>query len=147
MRCWLLVCRSGNLSQSIRSLVRTIPAFATAADRSPGGASGSWRSLQKIPYIHPSSCAVRRISYTLVSAGSMSGRSTGRSQNRKLSTPFGLSAMAKKDFRSQPSTRTINRYLPFHLIAPEFIQAFTPIRSRQNGLVAGFRSYRHSSGI
>ena len=140
LRCWLFDFRSGNLSQSIKFLVRTIPALATAEDRSPGAAVRSCRSLQKIPYIHPSSCAVRRISYTLVSSGSISGRLTGRSQNRKLSTPFGLSAMAKNDLRSNPSTRTISRYLPFHLMAPEFIQAFTPMRSRQYGLVSGFRS-------
>ena len=41
----------------------------------------------------------------------------------------GLSATAKKDLRSLPSTRTINIYLPFHLIAPEFMVAFMPMRS------------------
>jgi len=54
--------------------------------------------------------------------------------------PFGLSAMAKNDFRSFPSTRTIIRYFPFHLIAPEFMVAFTPIRSIRYGFVSGFKS-------
>ena len=41
--------KAGNRSQATRLRVRTIPAFATAADRSPAGALSSWRSLQKIP--------------------------------------------------------------------------------------------------
>ncbi len=45
----------------------------------------------------------------------------------------------ENDFRSNPSTRTISRYLPFHLMAPAFIQAFTPMRSRQYGLVSGIQ--------
>ena len=37
---------------------------------------------------------------------------------------YTISATAKKDFRSAPSTRTTNKYLPFHLMAPEFKVAF-----------------------
>ena len=43
--------------------------------------------------------------------------------------PLGLSATAKKDLRSAPSTRTTNTYFPFHLMAPEFMVAFIPMRS------------------
>ena len=43
-------------------MVLAMAAVAVADDKSPAGADGSWRSAQKMPYIQPSSCAVRRIS-------------------------------------------------------------------------------------
>ena len=54
--------------------------------------------------------------------------------------PSGLSATAKKDLRSAPSTRTTSKYLPFHLIAPEFNVAFMPIRSIKKGFVFSSKS-------
>ena len=44
-----LSVKSGRRSQLNKSLVRTMPAAATAADKSPAGAFGSLRSLQKTP--------------------------------------------------------------------------------------------------
>ena len=41
--------KSGRRSQFTRSLVRAIPACATALDRSPGAALGSLRSVQNTP--------------------------------------------------------------------------------------------------
>ena len=61
------------------------------------------------------------------------------SVNAEKSLQF-TEAMAKKDFRSFPSTRTIIRYFPFHWMAPAFMVALTPIRSISHGLVSGFRS-------
>ena len=111
LRCWLLHCRSGSRCQVFRSCVRAMPHAATAALKSSGCAS-SWRSTQKRPYIHPSSCCVSRMSYIFVAGTSASGMVIGRSQKRKLSIPFADSATAKKDLRSLPSTRTTKRYLP-----------------------------------
>ena len=123
-----------------------IPAAAMAEVRSPAGASGSLLSEQKIPYIHPSSCFVRRISQTFVSSGYRSGSCTGYSHKRKLSIPLGLSAMAKNDLRSCPSTRAITRYFPLNLIAPALNTALMPKRSIRQGFVSGLKSYLHSSG-
>ena len=39
-----------------------------------------------------------------------------------------------------PSTRTTSKYLPFHLIAPEFNVAFMPIRSIKKGFVFSSKS-------
>ena len=124
-----------------------MPAVAVADDKSPMGALSSCRSAQKMPYIHPSSWAVRRISYTLVAGTTSSGKVTGYSQKRKLSIPFGLSATAKKDLRSAPSTLTNIRYFPSHLMAPAFNVAFIPIRSIKKGFVSSFRSYRQKTGV
>ncbi len=70
----------------------------------------------------------------------------GSSQKQKLSTPFGLSATAKNDLRSHPSTRTITKMRPSSSMAPALNAAFTPIRSSRYGLVAGFRSNRQARG-
>jgi hypothetical protein len=82
-----------------------------------------------------------------VAGSSNSGMVIGSSQNLKLSIPLGLSATAKNDFLSTPSTLPTKRYLSCHLIAPEFITAFIPILSNKKGLVCSFKSYRHATGI
>ena len=46
-----------------------------------------------------------------------SGMVIGLSQKRKLSISSLLSAMARNDLRSTPSTRTTNTTFPFHSIA------------------------------
>ena len=88
--------------------MRAMPAVAVAAERSPGFVS-SCLSAQNTPYIHPSSWAVRRMSYTFVAGSPYSGIVIGRSQNRKLSTPLGLSATAKKE--SYIIKRKLMRYV------------------------------------
>src|ERR1700676_4327801 len=72
---------------------------------------------------------------------------TGLFQNLKWSMPLSLSAIAKKDFLSTPSTRAISKYLFFYLIAAGFNTALIPIRSGRRGCVFSFKSYRQFSGI
>ena len=55
----------------------------------------------------------------------------GYFRNRKLSMPLGLSAMAKNDLRSLPSTRTASTYLPSWNMAPALNVPLMPKRSMQ----------------
>ena len=61
--------------------------------------------------------------------------------------PLGLSAMAKKDLRSAPSTRTIRQYFPLNFIAPELNVLFIIIRSMRYGFRLGLISYRQVIGV
>ena len=49
-------------------------------------------------------------------------------------------AIAKNDFRSQPSTRAATKYFPCHLMAPALNTALIPKRSIKCGFVFGFKS-------
>ena len=76
-----------------------------------------------------------------------SGMVTGSSQKRKLSMPLGLSATAKKDFLSAPSTLTMMTYFPFHLMAPLLSVAFIMMRCMRKGLSFSSKSYLQVSGV
>src|SRR6185437_14603774 len=73
--------------------------------------------------------------------------SMGVFQNLKLSMPFSLSAIAKNDLRFLPSTLAARIYLLLNFMAPELKTALMPNLSRRNGLDAGSRIKRHSSGV
>ena len=60
--------------------------------------------------------------------------------------PLGLSAIAKKDFRSKPSTLTARLIWPFSSMAPGLNVALIPSRSSPKGLVLGLKSTRHDNG-
>ena len=82
----------------------------------------------------------------LVAGSSVSGMVMGSGQKRKLSMPLGLSATAKYDLRSAPSTRTTRQYLPFHFSAPLFSVALHMMRCMRKGLSCSLKSYFHSRG-
>ena len=115
LRCLaFLFSNRGKRSHVNKSLVRTIPAAATADDKSPAGAFWVFAFAAENTVNPTISWAVRRISYTLVSGSSVSGKVTGSSQNGNYPHHFRFRQW-QKDLRSLPSTRTASKYftVPF----------------------------------
>src|SRR6185437_1025915 len=87
------------------------------------------------------------MSYTFVSCSFEGGSIIGYSQNLKLSMPLALSATAKKDFLSAPSTLGTNTYLLLNFMAPELKTAFMPNLSKKKGFVFSLKSKRQVRGV